>query len=94
MLDAQLTIFAERWDAGSLGVVLSFFSIVDGNVLLRGMLRFLGGGVVELGAQIGDVIFHREAAGALVVFPLEVDPLVQVAFLVDCYFVVLFDGVE
>ena len=58
------------------------------------MLRFLGGGVVKLGAQLGNVVFHREAIGALVVFPLEVDPRIQVAFIVYCYVVVLFDGVE
>ena len=50
--------------------------------------------MVKLGTHIGNLFFHFKVAGALVVVPLEFDPCVQVAFLVDCYAVVLFDGVE
>ena len=93
-MDAQLTIFAERWDSGSLGVVLNFFSIVDGNVLVRGVLRFLGGGVVKLGEEIGNVVINCEEAGTLIIVPLDIDSSIEVAFFIDCYFIFLFEGVE
>ena len=50
--------------------------------------------MIKIVAQISDVFFHSEAAGDLGVVPLEVDPRVQVAFIVVCYVVVLFDGIE
>ena len=43
---------------------------------MREVLRFLGGGVVDLVAQLGDIFFHPDAAGALVVVPLVVDTCV------------------
>ena len=53
--------------------VLKFFPIDDGGVTVRGVLRFLGFGVVELGAQVCDEIVHHEAAGALDIVPSEVN---------------------
>ena len=46
-------------------------SIDDRGVMVRGVLRFLGVGVIELGAQVFDVVFHLEAAGALEIVPSE-----------------------
>ena len=40
---------------------------------MRGVLRFLWVGVIELGAQVCDEIFHREAAGELDIVPSEVN---------------------
>ena len=61
---------------------------------MRGVLRFLGGGVVKLGAEIGDIVIHCEAAGAIIIVPLEIDSSIEVAFFIDCYFIFLFEGVE
>ena len=58
------------------------------------MLRFLGGGVAELGAEIGDVVFHCEAVCALIIVLLEIDSSIEVAFFIDCYFIFFFEGVE
>ena len=43
---------------------------------MKGVQRFLGGGAVELGVKIINVVFHCEAADMLVIVPLEVDPCV------------------
>ena len=94
LLDAQLSVFVERWAVGSLGGVLNFFSVVDWSVPVRGVMRFLEDGVVKLDMQIGDVFFHCEAAGALVVVPLEVDTHVKVAFIAEYYVVVIFYGMD
>ena len=40
---------------------------------MRGVLRFLGVGVIKLGAHVCDVVVHREAAGALDIVPSEVN---------------------
>ena len=50
--------------------------------------------MVKLGAQLGNAAFHRESEGVFVVVALPFDTCVQVTFLVDCYVVVLFYGVE
>ena len=61
---------------------------------VRGVPRFLGGGMVKLGAEIGDVVVHCEAAGALIIVPLDIYSSIEVAFFIDCYFIFLFEGVE
>ena len=90
----NIDILVEQCADRGIGGVLNFFSVVYGSVMVRGVLSFLGGAVVKLGVQIGGVVFRCEATGMLVLVPLEVDPRVQGAFLVDCYVAVLFDGVE
>ena len=37
------------------------------------VLSFIGVGVIELGAQVSDVVVHREAAGALGIVSSEVN---------------------
>ena len=61
---------------------------------MRGVLRFIVGGVVELGADIGGLVIHCEVAGALIIVPLDIDSSIEVAFFIDCCFIVLFEGVE
>ena len=73
---------------------MDFGAVVDGSVPVRGVLGFLGGWVVKLGEELGDVVVHRQAAGAFVVVPGEVDAGVEVAFLVDGDFIVFAEGVE
>ena len=61
---------------------------------MRGVLRFLGGGVVKLGAEIGNVVVHCEAKGALIIVPLDIYSIIEVTFFIDCCFIVFFEGVE
>ena len=61
---------------------------------MRGVLRFIVGGVVELGADIGGLVNYCEVAGALIIVPLDIDSSIEVAFFIDCCFIVLFEGVE
>ena len=58
------------------------------------MLRFIVGEVEELGAEIGDVVIHCDAEGALIIVPLEIYSSIEVTFFIDCYFIVVFEGVE
>ena len=87
MLDAELFRVVERRDAGSLCGVLKRCSIVDRIMRVRGVPRFLGGGMVKLGAEIGDVVVHCEAAGALIIVPLDIYSSIEVAFFIDCYII-------
>ena len=48
LLGAQLTSVVERWALKYLGCMLDLCALVDGSVAVRGMLGFLGVGVVEL----------------------------------------------
>ena len=73
---------------------MNLFSIDDRSVKVRGVLRFLGVGVIELGAQVCDVVFHCEAAGALDVVPSEVNSSIEVALIINCDLIVFFEGVE
>ena len=41
--------------------------------MVRGVLRFLWVGVIELGAQVCDVVVYREAAGVLEIVLSEVN---------------------
>ena len=50
--------------------------------------------MVKLGAEIGDVVVHCEAAGALIIVPLDIDFSIEVSFFIDCYFIFFFEGVE
>ena len=48
-------------------------TVNDGCMLVRGVLRFGGEGVVKFDVVICNVIFHGETAGAVGAIPLEVD---------------------
>ena len=42
-------------------------------VTVRGVLGFLGVGVIELGVQVCDEVVHHEATGALDIVPSKVN---------------------
>ena len=54
-------------------IILDLGTINAGCMPVRGVLRFRGEGEVKFYAEICNVIFHRETAGAVGVIPLEVD---------------------
>ena len=93
-MDAELAGVVERRSAGSLRGVFNLCFIVVRSVAVRGVLRFLGGGLIKLGAYVFDVVVYCEAAGVLNIVSFEVDSSIEVAFLIDCYFRVFFEGVE
>ena len=93
-LDADLAGVIYRKAYGSLCGVLKLCSIFDRSVTVRGVLRFIVGGVVELGAEIGNVVVHCEAAGLIITVQLEIDSSIEVALFIECYFIVFFEGVE
>ena len=72
-MDAEFSGAVKRQAARSFGGVLNLWSIDDRGVPVRGVLRFLGVGVIELGSQVCDLVVHREAAGALEIVPSEVN---------------------
>ena len=94
LLDAELAGVVQEWAVWGFGGVLDFGAVVDWSVLVGRVLSFLGVGMVELGAQLSDVVVHRQAAGALGVVPGEVDARVEVALFVDGDVVVFAEGVE
>ena len=73
LLDAKFSGVVKRRAARSSRGVLNLCSIDDRGVMVRGVMRFLGVGVIKLGPQVCDVVVHREAVGALVIFPSEVN---------------------
>ena len=73
LLDAEFSEAVERRAVSSFRGVLNLFSIDDRSVVVRGVLRFLWVGVIELGAQVCDVVVHCEASGALDIVPSEVN---------------------
>ena len=73
LLDAEFSGAVERRDARSFRGVLNLCSIDDRSVTVRGVLRFLGVGVIKIGVQVCDLVVHREAAGALAMVPSEVN---------------------
>ena len=73
LLDAEFSSSIKRWASRSFCGVLKLCPIDDGGVTVRGVLRLLGVGVTELGAQVCDEVVHREAAGALGIVPSEVN---------------------
>ena len=88
-MDAQLARVVERWALGCIGGILEFCAVVDGSVAVRGMLGLLEIRVFKFYSQLGNVVFHREAAGALVLVPFQFDAYVEVAFLIDRHFIVI-----
>ena len=73
LLDAEFSVAVKRRAARSFCGILNLCSIDDRSVMVRGVLRFLGVGVIKLGAQVCDVVVHCEAAGALGIVPSEVN---------------------
>ena len=73
LLDAEFYGAVKRRSARIFRDVLNLFYIDDRGVTVRRALRFLGIGVIELGAQVCDVVVHREAEGALDIVPSEVN---------------------
>ena len=71
LLDANFSSAVEKRAASSFRGVLNLCSIDDRSVTVKGVLRFLGVGVIELGAQVCDIVVYREAAGALDIVPSE-----------------------
>ena len=58
LLDAQLASVIERWSLGYVGGILEFCAVVDGSVAVRGVLGFLGVGMVKLYSQSGNAFVH------------------------------------
>ena len=54
--------------------IMDLGTVNNGCMLVRGVLRFGGEGVVKFDADICNVIFHLETAGAVGAIPLEVVP--------------------
>ena len=61
-----------RTERGIRGV-LDFGAINNGCVLLGGNLTLLGVGVIPLEAEVGYVVIHGKATGAMGVVPFEID---------------------
>ena len=62
-------------------------------MLVGGKLTLLGVRVIPLEAEVGNVVVHGEAAGALGVVPLEIDASVQVTLPVFSDIIVFFEGI-
>ena len=62
-------------------------------MLVGGNLTLLGIGVIPLEGEVGDVVVHAKAAGALGVVPLEIDAGVQVTLPVFSDVIVFFEGI-
>ena len=71
LLDAYFSGAVKRRAGRSFRSILNLCPIDDGGMTVRGVLRFIGVGVIELGAQVCDEVVHREAAGALDIVPSE-----------------------
>ena len=52
---------------------MDFGAIKNGYVLVGGKLTLLGVRVIPLEAQVGDVVVHGKATGAVGVVPFEID---------------------
>ena len=73
LLDADFSSAVKRRAGRSFRGILNLCRIYDGGVPVRGVLRFLGVGVIKLGAQVCDEVVHREDEGALSIVPSEVN---------------------
>ena len=94
LLDADFSGAVKRRAASSFRGVLNLCSIDDRSVTVRGVLRFLGVGVIKLGAQVCDVVVHCGAEGAIDIVPSEVNSSIKFSFIINCDFVFFFEGVE
>ena len=73
MLDVDFSGAVKRRADRILRCVLNICSIDESSVTVRGVMRFLGVGVIKLGMQLCDVVAHSEAADALDIVPSEVN---------------------
>ena len=73
LLDVDFSSAVKRRAGRSFRGILNLCRIYDGGVTVRGVLRFLGVGVIKLGVQGCDEVFHREDSGALSIAPSEVN---------------------
>ena len=83
----------EGWTERRFGGVLDIGAIDDGSVLVRRKMAFLGVRMITFEAEIGDVFIHGEAAGAMSVFPLEVDASIQITLPIFSDVVVFLEGI-
>ena len=58
LLNAEFAGRVQGWAIRGFRCLLDLGAVVDGSVPVRRVLGFLGVGVVELGAQLGDVVVH------------------------------------
>ena len=75
--DVENAFVIEFWTERRFVHVLDLGAIDYGSVIVRGNLTFLGVRMIPFEAEIGNVVIHGEAAGALSVIPLEVDAGIQ-----------------
>ena len=68
-------------------------AIDDGSVTVRVNLVFLGVRMILFEAEIGDVVIHGQAVGALSVIPLEVDTGIQITLPIFGDVVVFLEGI-
>ena len=92
-LDAEDAFVIEGWTERRFGQVLDLGAIDDGSVLVRGKLAFIGVRMIPFEAEIGNVVNYCEAAGALIVIPLEVDASIQITFPIFSDVVVFLEGI-
>ena len=94
LLDAEFSGAVKRRAGRSFRGIFNLCPIDDMGVTVRGVMRFLGVGVIELGAQVCDVVVHCEAADALYIVPSEVNSSIQASLIINYDFIVFFEGVE
>ena len=70
---------------------MSFGAINDGSVLVGGNLTLLGVGIIPIEAEIGNVIIHGKATGAMGVVPSDIDDSVQISLPVFSDVIMLFE---
>ena len=58
LLDTNFSGSVKRRAVGSFCRILNLGAVIDGSVAVRRMLGLLGVGMVELGAQLGAIVFH------------------------------------
>ena len=92
-LGAFNVIFVEVcYGSGFIGV-LELGYIGDSGVFMGQYLLSFGGSVIVLGEEIGDIVFHCEAAGAFGVIPVEVDSGEAVSVPLLCDVIVLLEDI-
>ena len=92
-LDVEDAFVIEGWTERKFSGVLDFGANDDGSVLVKGKLAFLGVSMIPFEAEIGDVVIHGEASGALSVIPLEVDASIQITLPILSDVLVFLEGI-
>ena len=73
---------------------MDFGSINNGCVLVGVNLTLIGVGLIPLEVEVGDVVVHGKATGAMGVVPIEIDTSVQITLPVFSDVIVLFEGIS